>query len=193
MVTEHCEPRHRRQSEVLFPALESLLKAHGSTWQDIASLGVCTGPGFFNGIRVAIAAARGLALSLKIPAVGVDRFAALSMDIPGPTLAILTMPDGQPLCRMTNETDAFFATPATIKDHCPVRCTVVGHDATAYAAEIQGRAAAALYKTSTAAALAAHRRLGQASPRPVPYYVNPPRVDPRARRFAQPAHIKKAI
>jgi len=185
VVAEHREERRHGQSETLFPSLAALLRDCGANWSDLASVGVCTGPGFFNGIRIAIAAARGLAFALQIPAVGLDRFAALSLDVPGPALAVLVMPDGQTCCRMTNETDAFFATPATIADHCTRPRAVVGHEAAAFAKSIGGKVIEPLHSTSLAVALAAHRQLGQQSPKPVPCYVNPPRIDPGARRFAR--------
>ena len=51
-------------------------------WPDLDGIGVCTGPGNFTGLRVAVAAARGLALALGVPAVGVSRLEALG-DRPG--------------------------------------------------------------------------------------------------------------
>ncbi len=187
VVATHCEERRLGQSEALFPSLARLLAECGADWPDLATIGVCTGPGFFNGIRIAIAAARGLALALRVPAVGLDRFATMTLDVPGPALAVLAMPDGQTCCRMTNETEAFFATPDTIVDHAARPRAVVGHEAAAFAAALASTVAEPLYSPSLAVALAAHRRLGQPSPIPTPYYVNPPRVHPDARRFARPS------
>jgi hypothetical protein len=48
----------------------------------LAALAVCTGPGNFTGIRVGVAAARGLALGLGVPAVGVTAFEAQSLAAP---------------------------------------------------------------------------------------------------------------
>ncbi len=89
------EPMARGQGERLFPAIEETmaeaaigwadLAAIG--WADLAAIGVGTGPGNFTGIRIGVAAARGLAMGLRIPAIGIDRFAALGLD--GPDLPVL--------------------------------------------------------------------------------------------------------
>ena len=47
------------------------MAAAGIGWRDLAVIGVGTGPGNFTGVRIAVAAARGLALGLCVPAVGV--------------------------------------------------------------------------------------------------------------------------
>jgi tRNA threonylcarbamoyladenosine biosynthesis protein TsaB len=72
------ETMDRGQAERLFPMLEELLAEAGTRWGDLDGVGVCTGPGNFTGLRVAVAAARGLAMGLGIPAVGVSRFEVLA-------------------------------------------------------------------------------------------------------------------
>ncbi|MBW7921306.1 MAG: tRNA (adenosine(37)-N6)-threonylcarbamoyltransferase complex dimerization subunit type 1 TsaB [Rubellimicrobium sp.] len=67
------------QAERLLPLLEDLLAGVGIGWRDLAALGVGCGPGNFTGTRIAVAAARGLALALGIPAVGVTTFEALAL------------------------------------------------------------------------------------------------------------------
>ncbi|MEO1733363.1 MAG: tRNA (adenosine(37)-N6)-threonylcarbamoyltransferase complex dimerization subunit type 1 TsaB [Pseudomonadota bacterium] len=71
-----AEGMKRGQAERLMPMLEECLAAGHVTWRDVTALGVSVGPGNFTGIRVAVAAARGLALGLGIPAVGVSGFDA---------------------------------------------------------------------------------------------------------------------
>jgi tRNA threonylcarbamoyl adenosine modification protein YeaZ len=68
------EEMARGQSERLVPMLQEMLAEAGIGWRDLAALGVGTGPGNFTGIRIAVATARGLALALRIPAVGVNGF-----------------------------------------------------------------------------------------------------------------------
>jgi tRNA threonylcarbamoyladenosine biosynthesis protein TsaB len=72
------EPMDRGQAERLLPMLEEVLAGAGAGWGDLAALAVCTGPGNFTGIRIGVAAARGLALGLDVPAVGVTAFEAHS-------------------------------------------------------------------------------------------------------------------
>lgn len=71
-----AEDMTKGQAERLMPLLEDLLTAHAATWADLTAIGVGVGPGNFTGIRVAVSAARGLALGLDIPAVGVSGFDA---------------------------------------------------------------------------------------------------------------------
>jgi len=62
------------QVESLFQILETLLKNESTTWDNLNAIGVGVGPGNFTGIRISVSAARGLALSLKIPAIGISNF-----------------------------------------------------------------------------------------------------------------------
>jgi tRNA threonylcarbamoyl adenosine modification protein YeaZ len=53
----------------------------GCSLVDLDRIAVTSGPGSFTGVRVGIAAARALALSLGIPAVGIASLAALLLDV----------------------------------------------------------------------------------------------------------------
>ncbi|MEM7745126.1 MAG: tRNA (adenosine(37)-N6)-threonylcarbamoyltransferase complex dimerization subunit type 1 TsaB [Pseudomonadota bacterium] len=68
----------RGHAEALFPMIEDALASAGLSYGDVQRIGVCTGPGSFTGVRVAVAAARGLALGLGVPSIGVTRFEALA-------------------------------------------------------------------------------------------------------------------
>lgn len=69
-------------SRVLADA-DDLLREHGLEQRDISRLAVGTGPGSFTGIRIGLAAARGLAFSLSIPVAGVSTLDALAAGSPG--------------------------------------------------------------------------------------------------------------
>jgi tRNA threonylcarbamoyl adenosine modification protein YeaZ len=56
----------------LLPNLVHLLKLVGANAQSITGVIVAKGPGSFNGLRVGISAAKGLAFSLDVPIAGVD-------------------------------------------------------------------------------------------------------------------------
>ena len=88
------ETMERGQAERLMPMLQEMLAAHGRTWADLVALGVGTGPGNFAGIRIAVAAARGLALGLGIPAVGVTGFEARAHGQTGPLWVAIAAPRG---------------------------------------------------------------------------------------------------
>ena len=82
------EPMEKGQAERLMPMLEDVLAEGGLGWSDLKALAVGTGPGNFTGIRIAVSAARGLALGLGIPAVGVTRLEALAHGLPRPVRVI---------------------------------------------------------------------------------------------------------
>ena len=89
------EEMGRGQAERLMPMLEEVLARGGKSWQDLDALGVGVGPGNFTGIRIAVSAARGLALGLGIPAVGVSGFEARAAVAPDGSLAAIPAPRGQ--------------------------------------------------------------------------------------------------
>ena len=78
------EPMARGQAERLLVLCEELLTASGVSVADLKAIGVGIGPGNFTGIRISVSAARGLALGLGIPAVGVSTFDALRFGTEGP-------------------------------------------------------------------------------------------------------------
>lgn len=63
-----------RHSITLLPTLDALLKAHGLALKELCGIAVGIGPGSFTGIRLGLATARGLSLSLNIPVRGICGF-----------------------------------------------------------------------------------------------------------------------
>ena len=84
----------RGQAERLMSLLNGLLEGASLDWSDIAKIGVCTGPGNFTGIRIAVSAARGLALGLEIPAIGISSFEATLLGYGDEELALLPANEG---------------------------------------------------------------------------------------------------
>lgn len=82
----------RGQAEHLMPMLEEMLAMHRLTWRDLDALGIGIGPGNFTGVRISVSAARGLALGLGVPAIGVTGFEARAYDQPRPYLARIPAP-----------------------------------------------------------------------------------------------------
>ncbi len=76
----------RGQAERLIPLLQQVLNDHGAVWNDLDAIGVGVGPGNFTGIRISVSAARGLALGLGKPAIGVSNLEAQAYGLDGPVL-----------------------------------------------------------------------------------------------------------
>ncbi|MDG1430053.1 MAG: tRNA (adenosine(37)-N6)-threonylcarbamoyltransferase complex dimerization subunit type 1 TsaB [Paracoccaceae bacterium] len=76
IIASRVDEMARGQAEHLFILLEDILAEAGKNWSDLTRVGVGVGPGNFTGIRISVASARGLALSLGIPAIGVSSLEA---------------------------------------------------------------------------------------------------------------------
>lgn len=63
-----------KQSVALPMETEKFIAECGITWRDISAIGVVVGPGSFTGIRLGIAYAKGVAMGLNIPVVGISAF-----------------------------------------------------------------------------------------------------------------------
>ncbi len=68
----------RGQSEVLMPMVQDVLAEARCAFADLDLLAVTVGPGSFTGIRVGLAAARGLALARSLPCIGITNLEALA-------------------------------------------------------------------------------------------------------------------
>ncbi|WP_207480581.1 tRNA (adenosine(37)-N6)-threonylcarbamoyltransferase complex dimerization subunit type 1 TsaB [Arenibaculum pallidiluteum] len=72
----------RGQAEILMPMVEAALAEAGIGYDGLDRLAVTVGPGTFTGLRIALAAARGLALATARPLVGITTFEALAAAVP---------------------------------------------------------------------------------------------------------------
>src|SRR5579863_2080570 len=76
IVASESLPMIRGHAEALIPLVARVMKASGLAFADLDRIVVTNGPGSFTGLRVGIAAARGLGLASKIPVVGVSTLSA---------------------------------------------------------------------------------------------------------------------
>ena len=82
VAAERYEAMARGQAERLLPMIGEALAAAGISYAQLDGIGVTCGPGAFTGLRIGLAAARGLALTLGIPAIGITTFEALAVRAP---------------------------------------------------------------------------------------------------------------
>ena len=68
----------RGHAETLMPLIASVMSAAGVEFFELDRIAVTVGPGSFTGLRVGVAAARGIALATGAPAVGLTTLAAFA-------------------------------------------------------------------------------------------------------------------
>ena len=183
-------------AEHLMAVIAEALEQSGKAYADLSGIAVSIGPGSFTGIRVGVSAARGLALALKVPAIGIDCLEALAAgvaldrgDPARPVMAALPAGDGHAFIGIYEN----FAKPV----HHPSRVTLEeaarlartdavvlsGSAAASIAALVEGEGVSVFDHRATAdiavyAALAARR--GLRGPRPSPLYLREPDAKPQA-------------
>jgi tRNA threonylcarbamoyl adenosine modification protein YeaZ len=170
----------RGQDVRLLPMLGEVLEDAAASWGDLAAIAVCTGPGNFTGLRIGVAAARGLALGLGVPAIGVSRLEALAWGAPGECVVTLPGPRGDLYVQRFRDGTAIGPPHvASAGQACDVGPGV---------ARIAGRSEAQadlLHLANIAAA-----RLGAALPPPAPLYLRP--ADAAPAREAPPLILDDA-
>lgn len=183
------EPMAKGQGERLMGLCAEVLETAGVTYDDLTAIGVGIGPGNFTGIRISVSAARGLALGLGIPAIGVS-----SLD------ALVFGTDGVVIASLDARQDAMFVqVSGTLDDRNPVMCSLddlptiparddpvcIGFQAEMIAALCNGASRAPKMPIAEAIARIAASRLGEENPRPAPLYLRP--ADAAPARDAPPA------
>lgn len=161
VLAERVEEMGKGQAERLLPMLEELLAGAGLGWHDLAAIGVGVGPGNFTGVRIAVSAARGLALSLGIPAIGVSSFEARAEGALRPVAILLDARRGEAYAQGFRETGA---EPPRLGPFETLTAEIAGMP-------LIGPEDATPYPLAVAIARIAARRRGTAQPRPAPLYL----------------------
>lgn len=68
-------------SQTLLPLCEALLHSAGVSLDSIEAMAVAAGPGSYTGVRIGVAALKGLAFPRRTPCVGVSTLAAMAQNI----------------------------------------------------------------------------------------------------------------
>ena len=163
----------RGQAEALFPMILETMRDAGVELNELSAVGTGTGPGSFTGVRVGVSAARGLALSLGMPAVGVNAFDLSAFGIPGRVLSIVDAGRGFAYARACPDGDAIHFAIDELPGRVRERLPVVGFRSGDVAASIGTEPLPPRHLEGEAAALIAAERLPHAGPRPEPLYLRP--------------------
>lgn len=181
-------------AERLFPQIEDVLAEADCGPRDLDAIAVTTGPGSFSGIRIGIAAARGLALALDISARGVGVLDALAEEAadsqPATVLVANTAPREQLYLQLFQVDPETGAKPASAPVLDSLDCILVQRleDGSRVAGDAASRVPGeklvrlpdnGLPNPATLARIA--MRLPDSMP-PSPLYVRPPDIQPPSTR-----------
>ena len=181
ILAQRQEDMAKGQAERLIPLLEEILAEGGASFGALSALAVGIGPGNFTGIRISVSAARGLALGLEVPAIGVSSLDAQAFGTDGLVVSSLDARREGLYVQVIGS-----AAPASAPCHCTLdtlpaglpttgaapRC--IGHRADEIAARCGGTVTAARYPVAEAIARVAASRIGRTDlPPPAPLYLRP--------------------
>ncbi len=171
------EDMTKGQAERLMLLLQEVLEAGGAGYRDLTAMAVGTGPGNFTGIRISVSAARGLALGLGIPAIGVSVLQAQAFGTAGAVLSCVDARRDSVYLqgfgyRPTDgpEQHALDVLPDTAR-HPDL--SVIGGRSDIVSQKLNARATAPAYPLAEAMARVAATRLDTPQPRPKPLYIRP--------------------
>lgn len=140
-VLSHQREEGREQAARLLPVIGSLFADAGIDRRTLSMIAVTTGPGSFTGVRVGLAAARGLAVALDVPLAGISTTTTLlAQASKGSRLAVAAIDSqlGDWFCALAaQDRKPFLATTALLAERLRDRPSlVIGPQATSLADEL---------------------------------------------------------
>ena len=177
------------QAEALMPAVERIMDAAGVTYKALDRIGVTVGPGSFTGVRVGLAAARGLGLAAGKPVIGVMTTEVLAAGVPPAeriesvrVLAAIDTKRGDLYVQhfdstLRHSSDVRAIAPDSLNDWLEPGPLVVVGDAAAIAVSVLGPRARLSSVPALPDAAVLARLVSQRDPvagGPLPVYVRPP-------------------
>lgn len=104
-VAHASEEMKRGQSEALAPMIDRVMTGHD--YVNLSAVAVTRGPGAFTGLRIGLAAARGLALTIDKPCLGLSTFDVLSFQVMQNTDVVIPT-DGVIVIAIETKRDDFY-------------------------------------------------------------------------------------
>jgi tRNA threonylcarbamoyl adenosine modification protein YeaZ len=175
------------QAERLMPMIGEVMDEAQITFKDLDAIGVGIGPGNFTGIRISVAAVRGLAMGLGIPAVGVSLLEALAWGHEKPVLAsIKAGRDHYYLQRFAEgaRRGPELVAAGAVAEWAHPGLTCIGDDECLIAEQIGAKYGPAPFYPASAVARIASERWQNTPEAPRPLYIRP--VDAAPARDAAP-------
>jgi len=177
IIASIIEPMAKGQGERLLGLCGDVLAQANVAYDDLTAIAVGIGPGNFTGIRISVSAARGLALGLGIPAIGVSQLKALAYGTDGVVIASVD----------ARQDKMFVQVFGTLDDRAPEMCSAddlptipsradpicIGFQADMIAALCNGTVSAPRMPLADAIAHIAAGRASHDNPRPAPLYLRP--------------------
>ncbi|MDX2223106.1 MAG: tRNA (adenosine(37)-N6)-threonylcarbamoyltransferase complex dimerization subunit type 1 TsaB [Rhodospirillaceae bacterium] len=198
VLAAHRAAMDRGQAEALMPAINAVMARAGVDYAALDRVAVTCGPGSFTGVRVSLAAARGIALAADIACIGVASTEVLAAAVPAHErrtgdgtarriAAVIDTKRGDLYAQMFSADGAALTPPlnvainqvAQLADAGPL--VLVGDAAATVTAALAAghaviSAAPAHCDAAVLAALAASRAADTGGPAPI--YVRPPDITP---------------
>ncbi|MFK7744917.1 MAG: tRNA (adenosine(37)-N6)-threonylcarbamoyltransferase complex dimerization subunit type 1 TsaB [Roseobacter sp.] len=162
ILAETVEDMRKGQAERLMGIVTQTLNDASVTLDQLEGIGVGVGPGNFTGIRIAVSAARGLALGLGVPSIGISAFDALQLGFTGSCTTTVDARQNQIYVQDFEDNGAGTAPRLVGLDQFAARYPVIG---------VGGMSAK--YPVAVAIALLAAKRLEGPQARPAPLYIRP--------------------
>ncbi|MGB7241189.1 MAG: tRNA (adenosine(37)-N6)-threonylcarbamoyltransferase complex dimerization subunit type 1 TsaB [Sulfitobacter sp.] len=177
VVASAQESMTKGQAERLMGLCSDLVEQSGHRFCDLDAVGVGVGPGNFTGIRISVSAARGLAMGLGIPAVGINAFDALRYGTSGPCQCVVDARRNQVYVQQFSDAGAVPPLVCSAQDLAGSDGPIIGTG---------GRLPD--HPTAIAIAHLTARRYRHAPPRPAPLYLRP--ADAAPARDTPPVILK---
>lgn len=181
VLANRSEAMQRGQAERLMPLIQDMLTDQDLNWQDLDLIGVGTGPGNFTGVRLSVSAARGLALSCKIPAIGVTTFEAMAHELASPVLVALDARRDELYLQLFADTspEPILAKADALPDWVSEAQNIVGDAAEQLATALQNtKVVTQPMPLAEAIGRIALMRASLPQPRPTPLYLRPADAKP---------------
>jgi tRNA threonylcarbamoyladenosine biosynthesis protein TsaB len=82
---------HRRHTVELAPAIQEAVADCGLQINDLEAIGIALGPGSFTSLRIGLAVAKGLALTLHVPVIGIPSLDITAAGVPVQDIPLITV------------------------------------------------------------------------------------------------------